>query len=313
MSRPPAAEWQEQSIRKNPLASITASKPALEFNSNAGLEVSVYQMERIGLIAGRGSFPILFAQEAKKSGYAIMAVGVKAHTKRSLKDYVDKLRWIKVTDFKRIINIFKEENVSQVAMAGQINPYFLFNPKVMYHPDIQDFFGQLQDRRADTVFKAFAAQLQAAGFTILDSTSFLSAHMPKETVLTKRQPSQDEQKDIGLGFKLAKHLGVMDIGQSVCIKNGVILSVESIEGTDNAIRRASALAKSAIVLVKTSKPSQDMRFDVPVAGFATIKNLPKGSCLAIEAGKTLFLDKDKAIKLADKKAIAIIARGPEPN
>jgi DUF1009 family protein len=268
------------------------------------------QNGKIGLIAGRGNFPILFAQEAKRAGYSVTAVGVKANTKNSLRRYIDKLYWIEVTEFKRIVNIFRQENISKAAMAGQINPRLLFNPKVMNHPEVRDFFGQIQDRRADTVFKAFAGKLHDAGIILLDSTSFLSSYIPADALLTKRAPSPDESADIRLGFRIAKHLGDMDIGQSVCVKNGVVLAVESIEGTDNTIRRAAALARSAIVLVKASKPSQDMRFDVPVAGLGTIRNLPKGSCLAIESGKTLFLDRDKAIELADKKAIAITAYSP---
>lgn len=250
---------------------------------------------------------MLFAQEAKKRGCSVTAIAVRGNTKSALQRYVDKLYWIKVTEFKRIASIFKEENISKVAMAGQINPYLLFNPQVMQNPEVRDFFGGLEDRRADTVFRAFAARLQEAGLTLLDSTSYLSNHLPKEGVLSKREPSPEEYADIRLGFKIARHLGALDIGQSVCVKNGVILAVESVEGTDNAIRRASSLAKSAIVLVKTSKPSQDMRFDVPVAGLGTIRRLPKGSCLSIEAGKTLFLDKEEALRLADKKAIAIVA------
>ena len=264
-------------------------------------------MERIGIVAGRGNFPILFAREAKKAGYSVTAIAVRGNTKKSLERYVDKLIWIGVTEFKRIAGIFKEENIRKVALAGQINPYILFDPKVMAHPDLQDFFGKVGDRRADTVFNAFTAKLQDGGLELLDSTLFLSHYMPKNAVLTQRKPSHGECKDIELGFKVAKHLGNMDIGQSVCVKNGVILAVESIEGTDNTIRRAANLVKSAVILIKVSKPSQDMRFDVPVVGLQTIKNLPRGSCMAIESGKSLFLDQQAAVGLADKKAIAVVA------
>lgn len=130
------------------------------------------------------------------------------------------------------------------------------------------------------------------------------------SVLTKRKPSIKEQKDIAFGFKVAKHLGAMDIGQSVCVKNRLILAVEAIEGTDRTIKRAVSLAKSPIVLVKVSKPSQDMRFDVPVVGLKTIMNLPKNSCMAVEAAKTLFFNQKEAVRLADKKGIAISAEIP---
>lgn len=264
-------------------------------------------MDRIGIIAGRGNFPLLLAQEAKKAGCSVMAIAVRKNTRRYLKKYVDKLIWIPVTEFRRIPGIFKEENIQKVALAGQINPSALFNPKVMLHPDLQDFFVNLRDRRADTIFNAFAGKLQDAGLELIDSTLFLSNYIPKKAVLTQRKPSDNESRDIALGFKIAKQLGSMDIGQSVCVKNGVILAVESIEGTNNTIRRAVNLVKSAVVLVKTSKPCQDMRFDVPVVGLQTIKNLPKGSCMTIESCKTLFLDQQAAIGLADRKSIAILA------
>ena len=275
-------------------------------------------MEKIGIIAGRGNFPLLLAQEARRAGYGIMAVAVRGNARRALKKYVDKISWIGITEFRRIVDMFKEENIRKVAMAGQINPYFLFSHKVMSNPQVQDFFGRIEDRRADTIFKAFAGRLQDGGLELLDSTLFLSKHLPAQGLLSQRKPSPTEDRDIGLGFRLARRLGGMDIGQSVCVKNGVILAVESIEGTDNAVRRAVSLVNpapywcgtgSGIVLVKVSKPSQDMRFDVPVVGLNTIKNLPRNSCLAIEAGKTLFLNQEEAICLADRKGIAVVAVG----
>src|SRR3989339_129082 len=262
-------------------------------------------MERIGLIAGRGNFPLLFAQEAKKAGFYVVVVAVKGNAKRQLRKYADAFFWVDVRHFKNIAGIFKGQVISKVAMAGQINPYFLFDPAIMNTPDVRDFFGVVEDRRADTVFTCFVNKLEAAGLHFMDSTSFLSAYLPGTAILTKRKPTPEEDKDIQFGFKLAKHLGRMDIGQTVCVKQGVVLAVESIEGTDNAIKRAISLARSPIVLVKTSKPSQDMRFDVPVVGLKTIKNLPCGSCVAIEAARTLLLDQKEALILADRKGIAL--------
>ena len=265
-------------------------------------------MEKIGLIAGRGNFPILFSREAANLGYSVIAIAVKGNTRGCLKKYADKLFWIKVTEFKDIAAKFKQEGVSRAAMAGQINPYFLFNPKIMSNPDVRDFFGKIEDRRADTIFNAFTRRLQGSGLELIASTAFLDKYMPKEGVLSKRKPTEAEDNDVSFGFKIAKHLGIMDIGQSVCVKNGVILAVESIEGTDNTILRAKSLARSPVVLVKTAKPNQDMRFDVPVVGLKTIRNLPRGSCLAFEAEKTLFLDQKDALKLAEKKDITVVSR-----
>ena len=260
------------------------------------------------MIAGRGNFPLLFVQQARKKGFFVSVVAVRNNTKRQIKDYADRLSWISVPEFKRIADIFKADGISKAAMAGQINPYLLFNPKVMSHPDVREFFGRIEDRRADTVFKTFSDRLQKSGIELLDSTFVLGDYMPQEGILSPRPPTDAEYKDIRFGFKLAKHLGQMDIGQSVCVKDGVVLAVESIEGTDNTIRRARRFSRGTpIVLVKVSKPSQDMRFDVPVVGLKTVKNLPCGSCLAIEAGKTLFIEKDKALTLAARKKIAIIS------
>ena len=260
------------------------------------------------MIAGRGNFPLLFAQQARKKGFFVSVIAVRGNTKRQIKDCADRLSWISIPEFKRIADIFKADGISKAAMAGQINPYLLFDPKVMAHPDVREFFGRIEDRRADTVFKTFAGKLQKSGIELLDSTFVLGDYMPKEGSLGARPPTDEENKDIRFGFKLAKHLGQMDIGQSVCVKDGVVLAVESIEGTDNTIRRARAFSRGGpIVLVKVSKPSQDMRFDVPVVGLRTINNLPRGSCLAIESGKTLFLEKDQALTLSARKKIAIIS------
>ncbi len=260
------------------------------------------------MIAGRGNFPLLFAREARKKGFFVSVIAVKGNTKRLVKDCADRLAWISISEFQRVADIFKVDGITRAAMAGQINPYLLFNPKVMSHPDVLEFFGEISDRRADTVFKTFAGKLQKSGIELLDSTFVLGDYMPKEDILSERSPSEAENKDARFGFKLAKHLGQMDIGQSVCVKDGVILAVESIEGTDNTIRRARRFSRGGpIVLVKVSKPSQDMRFDVPVVGLRTIKNLPPASCLAIESGKTLFLDQPQALKLANSKKITIVS------
>ena len=147
-------------------------------------------MEKIGLIAGRGNFPILFSQEAAHLGYSVIAIAVKGNTRGCLKKYADKLFWIEVTEFKDIAAKFKQEGVSKAAMAGQINPYFLFNPKIMSNPDVRDFFGKIEDRRADTIFNAFTRRLQGAGLELIASTAFLAKYMPKEGVLSQRKPTE---------------------------------------------------------------------------------------------------------------------------
>jgi len=261
------------------------------------------------LIAGNRKFPILFAQAAKRKGCHIVAVAVERDTSPGLKKFVDKIHWIKLKDFSQAFDIFKEEGVVNVVMAGQISPRRLFSKEVRNSPEIKELLESIVDKRADTIFGAIARRLESVGLQLLDSTLFMQEHMPGKATLTKKEPDFNLWEDIYFGFDLAKEVGCLDIGQTVAVKNKAIVAVEALEGTDNLIRRAGRLARAGIVLVKVSKPKQDKRFDIPVVGLNTVKNLIriKAACLAIEAGKTLFIDRDPSVKLANKKGLAIVA------
>jgi DUF1009 family protein len=266
-------------------------------------------MEKIGLIAGNRKFPILFAQAAKKKGCQIVAVAVERDTSPGLKKFVDKIYWIKLKDFSRLFEIFKAEGVVNIVMAGQISPHRLFSKEVRNSPEIKGILESIADKRADTIFGAIAERMASFGLQLLDSTLFMQEHMPAKATLTKKEPDFSHWEDIYFGFDLAKAVGFLDIGQTVAVKNKAVVAVEALEGTDNLIRRAGRLARESIVVVKVSKPKQDMRFDIPVVGLNTVKNLikVKGACLAIEAGKTLFIDQDLSVELANKKGLAIVA------
>ncbi|MCM8780288.1 MAG: UDP-2,3-diacylglucosamine diphosphatase LpxI [Candidatus Omnitrophica bacterium] len=266
-------------------------------------------MQRIGLIAGRGSFPLLFVQEAKKAGCFVMAIAVKGETNPKLKNIADKICWIKVWEYRKIFDIFSKESIKEIAMAGQIHPRHLFNRRVLENKDFQPLLNKIKDRRADTLFSAIAEELEKAGFKLMDSTCFLKEYMPQKGVLSQRQPTFREWEDIYFGMVAAKYCANFDIGQTVAVKNKAVVAVEALEGTDAAIWRAGKIARSGITIVKVSKPRQDMRFDIPVVGLRTIKNLirAKAGCLAIEAGKTLFLDRDISIRLANIKNICVVA------
>lgn len=266
-------------------------------------------MERIGLIAGNGRFPILFAQEARKNQTQVISVGIKHDTYRILKNYVDKFYLVDVRNFEEIFNIFQKENIKKVVMAGQVSPGNLFKKSVINDPRIITLFNRIKNRKADTIFGALADMLKEKNLELIDSTTFLKDYLPKKGALTKRLPTKDEWEDIQLGFQTAKAIGHLDIGQVVCVKQKSIVAVEAIEGTDNTIKRGVRFAGPGVTVVKVSKPNQDMRFDIPVAGLRTIQNLikTKASCLAIEAEKTLLLDKEKAIALANKSNICIVA------
>lgn len=265
--------------------------------------------ERLGLIAGNGRFPLLFAQQAKNQGKNLVAVCIRQDTSGSINKLVDKSYWINVGELKKLIDIFKKEKIDKVVMAGQISPYLLFKMRSKFDDELKSLLKSIKDKRADSIFNAVAQKLSSSGIELIDSTLFLKDLMPNQGVLTKREPTNQEKEDIRLGFKTAKHLGSIDIGQTVVVKDGAILAVEAFEGTDAAILRGAILGGSGVVVAKASKPTQDMRFDVPLVGLRTINRIikVKAACLAIEANKTLILDKQECINLANKRNISIVA------
>jgi len=269
-----------------------------------------FQERRIGLIAGNGRFPILFAKEAKKQGTHIVAIAIKKDTNPVLRRFVDKLYWLKVKDFTKLFRILQDENIKEAIMAGQINPMHLFSKAASSSGELSDFLNSIEDKRADTIFNAIAKRLQSVGVSLIDSTTYLSDYLPKKGILTKASPDQDILDDINFGFCIAKTLGQADVGQTVVVKKRIVVAVEAVEGTDATIKRAGKIAGRGLVVVKTSKPNQDKRFDIPLVGLKTIKNLAKikASCLAIEAEKTILLDRKKCIRFANSKNIHIVVQ-----
>lgn len=266
-------------------------------------------MEKIGLIAGNRKFPIILAEAAKKNNYYVAAVAIKGDTSSKLKKFVDKIYWLSLSEFSSIFKIFKSEGITKIVMAGQISPWRLFGNEIKKDPQLKKMLQDLKDKRADSIFSSIAKILEDSGLQLLDSTVFLQDYLPKKGTLTKREPDFEVWEDVYFGLGLAKKIAALDIGQSVAVKNKAIVAIEALEGTDRLIRRAGGIAGSLTTIVKVSKPNQDSRFDIPVVGMNTLKNLirAKAACLAIEAGKTLFIDKEESIRLADKKGISIVA------
>lgn len=266
-------------------------------------------MEKIGLIAGNRKFPLLFSQAARDKKCSIVAIAIRGDTSPSLRRYVDKIYWLRLNEFRRLFEIFKSEGITKVVMAGQISPYRLFTKEIEKDAELRAILSNIKDQKADTIFGAIADRLSKSGFELIDSTTFMQDYMPLKGTLTKRELTLNEWEDVRFGLNLAKEIAFLDIGQTVAVKNKAVVAVEALEGTDNLIRRAGRITRSGAVVVKVSKPKQDMRFDIPVVGLNTIKNIIKAgaSCLVIEAGKTLFIDKEISIKLADKKGVSIVA------
>lgn len=266
-------------------------------------------MEKIGLIAGNRKFPLLFSLAAKKRNYYIVAVAIKGETSRQLTKLVDKIYWLGLGEFSRMFEVFKKEGVSKVIMAGQISPRRLFTKEINKDILLKELLSGIKDKKAETIFSAIAGKLKESGFDLLDSTMFIEEFLPKKGTLTNTEPLPEIWENVRFGLELAKEIAALDVGQTVAVKNKAIVAVEALEGTDNLIRRAGRISRGGVVIAKVSKPKQDMRFDIPVIGLNTVKNLIKAGavCLAIEAGKTLFIDREEAVKLADKNNIAIVA------
>jgi DUF1009 family protein len=263
--------------------------------------------ERIGLIAGNGRFPIIFADNARKLGYHVSAVAHEGETEPELAGHVDRIHWIKIGQLNKLIKAFKEDGVHQAVMLGGIKKTHVFTT---LRPDFRTL--ALATRVAlwkdDDILRELAKELEREGIVICESTFGLEGILVEEGSLTARTPSEKEWEDIRYGWEVAHDIGRLDIGQCVVIKDRVVVAVEAVEGTDGAIKRGGDLAKGGAVVVKRSKPQQDLRFDLPAVGPRTIEVMAsvKASVLAIEAGRTILLDREIMLEKAKSARIAIV-------
>lgn len=264
-------------------------------------------MKKLGLIAGNGKFPLLFTEEAKREGYRVIAVAHRGETEETIDQAADEVTWVYVGQLGKIIRTFQRSGVTEAVMAGGIRKVKLFGN---FRPDVRGarFLATLKSREDDALLRGIADELAADGIRILESTLCLSHLIAAEGVLTKRAPRREEWDDIKLGFRTAKEIGRLGIGQTVVVKNRVVVAVEAVEGTDAAIQRGGMLAKSGCVVVKASKPQQDLRFDVPAVGIDTVLRLHDvgGAVLAVEAAKTILLEKDGLLSQADSFGISVV-------
>lgn len=272
-------------------------------------------MKPLGLLAGNGRFPFLVAQEAKKHGRQVVAVAFREDADPALEQIVDSIHWVFVGEMNKWVNIFLKENVEEVVMAGLVRHSNMYADLKKFHPDMRalKLFWRLRDRKADTILGSVADELAKSGLKLMPSVTYLTNLLAPEGVITKRKPSAGERADIQFGFKLAKEMAGLDIGQTVCVKNKAVIAVEAMEGTDRCIQRAGEISGGEFIVVKVSKPKQDTRFDVPVIGLNTIEIFQQagGGILAIEAGKTLIFDQDKITEWANREKIAIVGVKPE--
>ena len=266
-------------------------------------------MDKLGILSGTGKLPVECARAAQQAGYEVYAVGLLPDSDPSIAQFCSDYQFISVAQLDAILNYLKTNQVQQVTMIGKVTKELLFNGAVQPDAHMLQLIMSLPDRRDDTIMMAFVRELARTGIQTFDQTKLIRKLMPHRGTITKREPTEIERQDMEFGFRIAKELGRMDIGQTVVVKNRAVMALEAIEGTDACIERGGKLACGGAVVAKVSKPQQDNRFDVPTVGYRTIDNMAKvgATALAIEAGKTLLVEREQMIALADAKGIAIVA------
>jgi len=264
--------------------------------------------EVLGLIAGGGAFPLMVAAAARDRGLRVVAVAHEGETDPLLSQKVDELTWVKLGQLGHLIKVLKKAGVTRTVMAGTINKKKMFEN---VRPDLRGLtlMSRLAIFHDDDILRAVAGELQREGIRIVSSAEHLPELLAPRGNLTRRKPSKEEREDVEFGWKIAKELGRLDIGQCVVVRKKTVLALEAIEGTNETILRGGKLAKEKAVVVKVSKPNQDLRFDVPAVGPDTIQVMSQvnASVLAIEAGKTLIFDKPGMISYADRSSIAVVS------
>ena len=262
-----------------------------------------------GLIAGNGRFPFLVLEGARSQGIEMAVIAIKEEAAPELEAQTKRLHWVSLGELSKTIDLLHKEGVTQAVMAGQVKHTKIFSA---IRPDwkLAKLLFALPRKNTDALIGAVAKVLEDEGIRLVDSTLFLKPLVPEAGVLTQRAPSEEEVVDIEYGLGAARQIAGMDIGQTVVISDKACVAVEAMEGTDETIARAARLANGKkLVVVKVSKPKQDMRFDVPVVGLPTIQQMRAcgATALAVDAGRTVFFDREKLIELANQVGIAIQA------
>ena len=263
----------------------------------------------LGIIAGNGVYPRSLADGARRAGVEkIVAAAFTDETDPVLERHVNVLEWMRVGQLGRLLKFFRSQDIHHAIMAGQIAPKNLFDLR----PDLKALMllGKLKQRNAESIFAAIADELVKVEVDLLPATTFLEDSLARPGLIAGPKLSPRQEHDVELGWNAAKEIARLDIGQTIIIKNGTIVAVEALEGTNEAIKRGGTLAHEGAVMVKVSKPNQDMRFDVPVIGVETVRIAADSGVrvIAVEAGKTLLLERDAVIALANGSNMSVVAR-----
>ena len=269
--------------------------------------------QRIAIIAGNGRFPFLVLDAARSQGHDVTVIGIKEEASKDLEEAAAgppkaDLHWVSIGHLGTFLKILKEAKIKTAVMAGQVKHVKIFS----IVPDLtaMTMMARLATRNTDSLIGAVANLMREHGVELINSAQFLQPLLAGVGQLSERAPSEAERKDLEFGYRMADTIAGLDIGQTIAVKHQAVVAVEAMEGTDETIARAGDLAGAGVAIVKVAKPNQDMRFDVPIVGLATIQAMRRAgaTALSVDAGKTLIFDRDAFFASANEAGIAVVGR-----
>lgn len=268
---------------------------------------------QIGIIAGTGELPVIIARDAQERGYRVVTIALENLASQAMEGVSDEIRWVNPGKFGDLIDTLKKHSIKEAIMAGKVPKSLLYKSKIT--PDLRavKLLFSIKDKSDDAILNAITKELAGEGIEIIDTVRFSPHLITPDLCLTKTQPDEEQWKDIEFGWKIAKDIGQLDIGQTVVIKGKAVMAIEAIEGTDETILRGGQWAGEGAVVVKVSKPQQDMRLDVPAVGLDTLKVMEKvkAHVLAIEAARSMIVGREAVVEEADRAGIAVIGISAE--
>jgi DUF1009 family protein len=268
--------------------------------------------EKYGLIAGNGQFPFMVLQSARQQSIEMVVAAIKEETFAEIDSCGYPVHWLGLGELGKLIRVFQKAGVRKAIMAGQVKHAQIFGSSLPDFAMIRMLAG-LKHKNTDSLIGGVARVLEESGISLVDSTALLKPHLAVEGIFTKRGLNASEQADVDYGRKIAYRIALMDIGQTIVVRDRAVVAVEAMEGTDAVIRRAAKLVHNKnLTVIKVSKPKQDMRFDIPVIGLSTMENMiaSGATALVIDAQRTIVFDREELVRSADKHNIAVVALHP---
>ena len=269
--------------------------------------------ETVGIIAGNGKLPLILADGIRRAGYRVIAVGHIGITLKDIKNAVDRLGWVHIGELGKIIEFLKKEQATGALLAGAVAKTNFFSrthffPRVKPDERALRVLSRLGNKKDDVLLRAVTEEVESEGIQVLSPVPFLQENMAPRGCWTARKPSEREMKDMAFGWEVGKEIASLDVGQTIVLKDQMVLAIEGLEGTDATIRRGGKLGRGDVMVMKVCKPKQDLRLDLPVIGLETIRTLVKSgaSSLVVEAEKTIVVDKAAVIREADRNQLCLL-------